>query len=449
MAKFDFDFFVVGAGSGGVRAARIASSLGARVGIAEVAQLGGTCVNVGCVPKKLLVYASEFGQGFRDAQGFGWSPAAPDHDFAALIQAKDQEIGRLNQVYERLLSESGVHLLRGHATLRDPHTLQVGAETFTAEYILLAPGGRPFIPPMPGQELAITSNDVFAMRQLPRRIIVVGGGYIAVEFAGIFRGLGAEVSLVHRAPTVLRGFDQDVCDALGEALVSSGVRAVPDAEPAALTRQGQDVVMHLQDGATLAADAVLMATGRVPNVERLGLEHAGVKTRERGAIHVDAYSQTSVPHIYAVGDVTDRLALTPVAIAEGQAVAETLFGPAPCKPEHLGVPTAVFSQPQVGTVGWSEQEARRDYEEVRIFRSRFRPMKHTLSGSEQRTMMKLVVDAKTDRVLGCHMVGPDAAEIIQGFAVALRCGATKRDFDRTIGIHPTAAEEFVTMRTPV
>lgn len=449
MSKYSYDFFVVGAGSGGVRAARVAASHGARVGVAEVAQLGGTCVNVGCVPKKLLVYASEFAHAFADARGFGWDVADGVHDFARLVEAKNREIQRLNDVYGRLLDAAGVTLLRGYASFVDPHTLQVGETVVTAENILLAPGSRPFVPSFPGHQWVITSNEVFFLPALPRRILIVGAGYIAVEFACVFKGLGADVQLVHRGDRVLRGFDHDVRDALSGEMAKAGIALHYGVELVSVERHRDVQRVALSDGRVLTVDVVVMATGRVPNVDGLGLDKAGVVTTERGAIHVDAYSKTSVAHIYAVGDVTDRVQLTPVAIAEGHAVADTLFGSNPRPSDHIGVPSAVFSQPQVAVVGLSEERARAEYPDVKIFRSQFKPMKHTLSGRDQRTLMKLVVDGQTDRVLGCHMVGPDAAEIIQGFAVALRCGATKAQFDATVGIHPTAAEEFVTMRTPV
>jgi glutathione reductase (NADPH) len=417
--------------------------------VAEDNRLGGTCVNVGCVPKKLLVYAASYAHAFEDARGFGWGEAAPPHDWRALIEAKDKEITRLNAVYGRMLASSGVEVLQARARVTGPNEVQVGDRSVRAKYILVATGGRPSLPKLPGIELCITSNEAFYLPELPPRVAIVGGGYIAVEFAGIFNALGAQTHLVHRGDLVLRGFDIDVRATLSDELRKSGITLHYNCMPAAIERRGGGLALLLRDGAELEVDQVLMATGRVPNSGDLGLEAAGVALNERAAIVVDAHSRTSVPSIYAVGDVTDRLALTPVAIAEGQAVANTLFGARPSRVDHENVPSAVFSQPSVATVGLTEEAARERHEHIDIYRAAFRPMRHTLSHRDTKTLIKLVVDRATDRVLGCHMVGEDAGEIIQGLAVALQCGATKAQFDATLGIHPTAAEEFVTLRTPV
>ncbi|MDD9965856.1 MAG: glutathione-disulfide reductase [Myxococcales bacterium] len=449
MGDFDYDLFVIGAGSGGVRASRVAASHGARVAVAEEGRLGGTCVNVGCVPKKLLVYASSYAQAFEDSAGFGWREGSREHRWPQLIAAKDREITRLNAVYRRMLDASGVEVVEARARVVGPNTVSVGGREISARYILLATGGRPFVPAIPGVELAITSNEAFYLDELPRRMAIVGGGYIAVEFAGIFNGLGVETQLVYRGDLVLRGFDLDIRATLSDELRKAGIIVHYNSAPAALEQREAGIGLLLRDGGELEADRIMMATGRVPNSADLGLEQVGVKLNERGAVVVDAYSQSSVASIYAVGDVTDRIALTPVAIAEGKAVADTLFGGAESAPDHDNVPSAVFSQPNVATVGLTESEARARFAHVDVYRASFRPMRHTLSGRDTRSLMKLVVDRETERVLGCHMVGEDAGEIIQGLAVALKCGATKSQFDATIGIHPTAAEEFVTMRTPV
>jgi glutathione reductase (NADPH) len=449
MPDHDFDLFTIGAGSGGVRASRLVAGLGARVAVAESRRLGGTCVNAGCVPKKLLVYASQFSAAFEDARGFGWTVGTRDFDWGRLIANKDREIGRLNEVYRNLLEDGGVTIIEGRARLIDRHTVDVGGTRYTADTILIASGGRPNVIDIPGAEYGISSDDVFHLSVLPKRIVIVGGGYIAVEFAGIFNELGSEVHLLYRGPLFLRDFDDDVRKTLAEEMTKRGVQLQFDVRPTHMTRQGNDVVVSLPDGNTISADVVLCGTGRLPNTSDLGLEDVGVALTDRGAVIVDEFSESSVPGIYAVGDCTDRRALTPVALAEAMAFVETVFKSNPTSLGYSNVPSAVFSQPAVGTVGLTEGEARSRGFDVRIFRSTFRPMMHTLSGREERTMMKLVVDRTSDRVLGVHMVGPDAGEIIQGMAVALTCGATKAQFDATIGIHPTAAEEFVTMRTAV
>jgi glutathione reductase (NADPH) len=439
---------VIGAGSGGVRAARTAAGLGVRVAIAEARHVGGTCVNVGCVPKKLLVYASEFAATFEDAVGFGWEFGSPTFDWAQLIAAKNREIDRLNTVYRKLLADSGVELFESRARLRDRHTLEVGGTTVTSERILIASGGTPFVPDLPGAELAITSDDAFFLDQMPKTVVIVGGGYIAVEFASILNGLGSDVTLLYRGPLFLRGFDVDIRTTLAREMAARGVELRFDSpvERIQPTATGRAVSTGT---ATIEAELAFCAIGRVPNTADLGLEAVGVDLTPRGAVVVDRYSESSVPGIYAVGDCTDRRALTPVAIAEATAFVRTVFMGRPTAVDYGMVPSAVFSQPSVGTVGMTDTEARASGHDVTIFRATFRPMKHTLSGRDEQTMMKLVVDRASDRVLGVHMVGPDAGEIIQGMAVALTCGATKAQFDATIGIHPTAAEEFVTMRQPI
>jgi glutathione reductase (NADPH) len=446
MATYDFDMFTIGAGSGGVASSRRAGSYGARVAICEDSRVGGTCVIRGCVPKKLLVYGAQFADAFADAAGYGWEVAPPVHDWAALIAAKDREIGRLEGIYRKMLRDANVALVEGRARLVDAHTVEIAGKRYTAANILIATGAHPVMPAIPGIEHAITSNEALDLPALPRRIIIVGGGYIAVEFAGIFNGLGAEVMLVIRGEELLRGFDDDIRVTLAQELRNRGIAIRARTDVTRIEKRGHGVDLSLSIGDTLSADLVMYATGRHPNTRGLGLEAVGVRLGKANAVAVDEWSRSAVPHVYAIGDVTDRLNLTPVAIAEGRALAETLFNNNPMIVDHANVATAVFSQPPVGTVGLTERMAREKYGAVDIYRSRFRPMKHTLSGREEGTMMKLVVDRRSDRVLGCHMVGADAPEIIQGLAIAVKCGATKRQFDQTIGIHPTAAEEFVTMR---
>jgi len=449
MPDFDYDLFTIGAGSGGVRASRFAANFGARVAVAEDKYLGGTCVNVGCIPKKLLSYAAHYHEDFADAAGFGWHLETPKFDWATLIANKDREISRLNGIYERLLTGAGVTIMNGRATIVDPHTVQVGGKNVTAKHILVAVGGWPVVPEIPGAQHAITSNEAFHMPTLPRRVAVGGGGYIAVEFASIFKGLGAQTSLLYRGERLIREFDADLGTTLAAEMSKKGVAIRFKTSIAAIEKAANgELMLTLSDGSKLTCDLVLNATGRAPNTRGLGLEQAGVALNEKGAIVVDKNYQTAVPSIHAIGDAINRLQLTPVALAEGMVVADRLFNTATRSMSYDFVPTAIFSHPNVGTVGLSEAQARQQHE-VKIFRSTFKALKHTLSGNEERTMMKLVVDAKTDCVLGAHMVGPDAGEIIQGFAVALKCGATKAQFDATIGIHPTMAEEFVTMREPV
>lgn len=449
MAKYDYDLFTIGAGSGGVATSRRAGSYGARVAICESDRVGGTCVLRGCVPKKLLVYASHLRDDIEDAAGYGWTIGEASLDWARLIAAKDAELDRLNRIYLRMLASSGVEVVPGRGTIIDPHTVEVRGHRYTTERILIATGGWPHVPKIPGAELGITSNEALALTKVPERVLIVGGGYIAVEFAGIFAGAGAKVTLLVRGYGVLREFDDDVHAALAEELVRRGIEIKTHTELESVERSGEDgVVAFCKGGVEHEADVLLWATGRWPNTRGIGLEEVGVAIDDRGAIEVDEWSRTCVHGIFAIGDATARPALTPVAIADGRALAETLFNDNPTKIDHEGVPTAVFSQPQVATVGLSEKVARSRYPHVDVYRSNFRPMKNVLPGREGRTMMKLVVDRDSDRVLGVHMVGDDAAEIIQGFAVALKCGATKKQFDATVGIHPSSAEEFVTMAKP-
>ncbi|QQK02437.1 MULTISPECIES: glutathione-disulfide reductase [Burkholderia] len=447
---FDYDLFVIGAGSGGVRLARMSASYGARVGIAEEEQIGGTCVLRGCIPKKLLVYASHYPHELEDAKGFGWTFGAGTLDWPALIAAKDREINRLSDIYINLLRQSGVDMHAGRATLVDGHTVAVGDRTIRARHIAIATGSRPSLPPRPGIEHVITSREALSLAKLPARIAVVGGGYIAVEFAGIFNGFGSHVDLFYRGEKILRGFDDDVRQFLTDEMTKQGVAIHARAVVESIARADDGTLsVHVGDARHGPYDAVLYATGRVPNVDGLGLERAGVLLDARGAIAVDAYSATSVASIHAIGDVTSRPQLTPVATRDGALLARTLFGGSRVAADHDDVPSAVFSQPEVATVGLTEADARRVHGELDIYRTSFKALRHTLSGRDERTLMKLVVARDSQRVIGAHMVGRDAGEIIQGIAIAIRAGATKAQFDDTIGIHPTAAEEFVTMRQKV
>ncbi|MBB1609282.1 MULTISPECIES: glutathione-disulfide reductase [unclassified Pseudomonas] len=448
---FDFDLFVIGAGSGGVRAARFAAGFGARVAVAESRYLGGTCVNVGCVPKKLLVYGAHFHEDFEQAAGFGWSLGEARFDWPTLIANKNREIHRLNGIYRNLLVNSGVSLLEGHARLVDAHTVEVDGQRFRAANILIATGGWPQVPDIPGKEHIITSQEAFFLPQLPRRVLVVGGGYIAVEFASIFHGLGAQTSLLYRRELFLRGFDRSVREHLRDELTKKGLDLQFNADIARIDKQADgSLLATLKDGRLLEADCVFYAIGRRPMLDGLGLENVDVALNDKGFVKVDEAYRTSEPSIRAIGDVIGRVQLTPVALAEGMAVARHLFRPEEYRPvDYKLIPTAVFSLPNIGTVGLTEDEARAAGHRVKLFESRFRALKLTLTESQEKTLMKLIVDADSDQVLGCHMVGPEAGEILQGIAVALKAGATKRVFDETIGIHPTAAEEFVTMRSPV
>ena len=446
--NFDYDLFVIGAGSGGVRAARMSATHGAKVAMAEEYRVGGTCVIRGCVPKKLFVYASHYAEDFHEAEGFGWTVGETSFDWPTLVANKDAEIDRLNKIYIKNAEAAGVEIIQARAELLDRNTIAIDGRELTAKYILLAPGATPFIPDIPGAEYAISSNEAFHLEALPEQIIIVGGGYIAVEFAGIFNGLGVDVTLVYRGEEIMRGFDADIRTHLREEMVKKGITVLLNTDVIAITQQAGDYEVALSDGTTRSAGQVMYATGRVPNVSGLGLDRVGVETHPNGAIKVDAYSQTSVDNIYAVGDVTDRAQLTPIAIREGAAFAETVFNNAPQQVDHSIIPTAVFSQPPIGTVGLTEEAAREQYE-VDVYRSVFRPMKHTLSGSEEKTLMKLLVDKASDKVLGLHIVGPDSGEMIQAFGIAVTMGATKADFDATVAVHPTAAEELVTMKKPV
>ncbi|MCR9213486.1 MAG: glutathione-disulfide reductase [Proteobacteria bacterium] len=444
--EYDYDLFVIGAGSGGVRASRISSSLGAKVAIAEEFRVGGTCVIRGCVPKKLLVYASHFSEDFEDAEAYGWTVPKATHSWQTLITNKDTEIDRLNGIYHTILSNNNVELYEARATLIDNHTVQVGDKTVTAKYILIATGGTPVMPDVPGIEHAISSNEAFHLEELPKRVIVVGGGYIAVEFAGIFHGLGSEVIQLYRGEQILRGFDADVQNVLAEEIRKKGIDVRTHSNPASIEKTNSGLKVTLEDGSVLETDAIMYATGRKANTDGLNLEQVGVELKPNGAVVVTPDSQTTIENIYAVGDVTDRVALTPVAIHEGMAFAETVFGNRPRAIDHSNIPSAVFSQPQVGTVGLTEAEAREKFGEVDIYKSQFRPMKHTLTGRPEQAFVKLIVDAKSDVVVGAHIIGSDAAEIIQAVGIALKCGATKAQFDSTVGVHPSLAEEIVTMR---
>lgn len=448
--SYDFDLFVIGAGSAGVRAARFSAGFGARVAVAESRYLGGTCVNVGCVPKKLMVYGAHYSEDFEQAKGYGWRSGEAHFDWPTLIANKNREISRLNGVYRKLLDSSGVTLMEGHARLRGPHEVEINGQVHTAEHIMIATGGWPQVPDIPGREHAITSNEVFFLEQMPKRVVVVGGGYIAVEFASIFNGLGADVSLMYRGELFLRGFDESVRTHLHEELAKREMDIRFKTEINSIEKLADGTLqLSLNDGTSFNTDCVFYATGRRPMLDNLGMDTVNVELDEKGFIKVNGDYQTTEPSIIAVGDIIGRVQLTPVALAEGMAVARRLFKPEQYRPvDYRHIPTAVFSLPNIGTVGLTEAEAMKDGYEVQVFESKFRPMKLSLTDNQERTLMKLVVDVKTDRVLGCHMVGPDAGEIIQSLAIALKAGATKQIFDDTIGVHPTAAEEFVTMRTP-
>jgi glutathione reductase (NADPH) len=447
-AEFDYDLIVIGAGSGGVRAGRIAAGFGARVAVIEENRPGGTCVIRGCVPKKLLVYGASIGGDLEDAAGFGWSVDKAVHDWPALITAKDRELDRLESIYRNLLASAGAELVAGRGKIEGPHQVSVNGREISGETILVATGGTPNIPDIPGlRQYAITSTQALDLDNLPDRIIVYGAGYIALEFAGIFNGFGSEVHLVYRGDLPLRGFDDDIRQHMAEALANRGIHIHHGETVTAVRQDKKRLAVELSDSQVILSDQILAATGRVPNTQGLGLETAGVKMTDREAICVDNNSRTNINSIFAVGDVTDRINLTPVAIAEGHAFADTLFGQKPRQANHKNVASAVFSQPPVASVGQTEDEARREHGELDVYESRFKPMKNTLSGRNERTYMKLIVASSSQKIVGIHMVGSDSAEIMQGLAIAVNMGATKEDFDAVIGIHPTAAEEFVTMRT--
>lgn len=448
MSDLDFDLFVIGAGSGGVRAARMASSFGARVAIAEDRYMGGTCVNVGCVPKKLYVYAAEFGKGFTDAREFGWNTQVNGFDWATLRDNKKTEIARLNAIYRNMLNGAGATVFEGRASIVDGNTVAVGEKHYRCGKILIATGGWPSVPEFPGSEHALTSNEIFDLETFPKRIAIVGGGYIAVEFAGIFNGLGAKVTQLYRGPLFLRGFDPDIRAHAAQEIRKTGVDLRFEVNVESIETASKSYRLKLTDGSTLEADAVLYATGRTPHLDGLGLENVNVTLTSRGYIEVDKVYCTSEPSVYAVGDVIGGMELTPVALAEGMAFARREFGSRQAPVDYEFIPTAVFSQPNIGTVGFTEEEASAEFGDITMYKTTFRPMKHTISGRDEKTFMKLIVADASDRVVGVHMMGPDAGEIMQGIAIAMKAGATKADFDNTIGIHPTAAEEFVTMREP-
>ncbi|CAI8179468.1 MAG: Glutathione amide reductase [Alphaproteobacteria bacterium] len=446
--SFDYDLFVIGAGSGGVRAGRMSASHGAKVAMAEEYRVGGTCVIRGCVPKKLFVYASHFAEEFEDAAGFGWTVADATFDWATLVKNKDAEIDRLNGIYIKNLEASGVEILQGRAIVKDANTVTLDGRDITAKYILVAVGGTPFMPQIDGIEHAISSNEAFHIEVLPKDIIVVGGGYIAVEFAGIFNGLGVDTTLVYRGPQILRGFDNEVREHLATEMAAKGVSIKTERDIASIAKTESGYSVTYQDGSTQDTGLVMYATGRVPMTDGLGLENAGVELGAKGEVKVDAYSKTNIDNIYAVGDVTARAELTPVAIREGAAFAETVFNDNPMTVDHSIIPTAVFSQPSIGTVGLSEEAAREAGHDIDVYAASFRPMKNTLSGNSEKTLMKLIVDKADDKILGLHIVGPDSGEMIQAFGVAITMGATKAQFDATIAVHPTAAEELVTFKQP-
>lgn len=451
MPEFDYDLFVIGGGSGGVRAARLVAGMGKRVGIAEEYRFGGTCVVRGCVPKKLMVYASQFSEHFEDAAGFGWTVGETAFDWASLIAAKDNEIARLEGLYRKGLENNGAEIFGTRAVLEAPNSVRLvdSDRTVTAERILIATGGAPNpMDAMPGHELCISSNEVFQLGRQPKSVVIKGGGYIAVEFAGIFAGLGTETTLVYRGDHILRGFDHDLSASLTEEMRAKGVNVIVCANVTNVERDGSRLCAVLDNGERLLTDEVMLATGRLPNTNDLGLESAGVRTNRKGAIIVDEYSRTNVRNILAVGDVTDRVALTPVAIHEAMCLVDTEFRGKPVSPDHDLIPTAVFSQPEIGTVGMPEHEAADRFEKLNVYLARFRPMKHTLSGREEKMVMKIIAEAETGRVVGVHMLGPDAGEMAQTLGIALKMGATKADFDRTMAVHPTAAEELVTMYEP-
>lgn len=448
---YDYDFFVIGAGSGGVRASRMAATYGAKVGLCEDYRVGGTCVIRGCVPKKLFVYASEYSSHFKDAAGFGWSEAEHKFDWPTLIAAKDKEIDRLNGLYINNLDNHNVEIIQARGRLQDAHTVELtsaeGTRAITAGKILIATGGWPQMPDIPGIEHAITSNEAFHLETLPKKLAVVGGGYIAVEFAGIFNGMGVETHLLYRGIQILRGFDQDIADKLNEEMGKKDIDVRVGTNVTEITKTDAGLTLTLTDGSSLEVDAVMFATGRAPNSKNMGLEDLSIKMEANGAIIIDKYYKTSVDNIFAVGDVTGKIQLTPVAIKEGAALAATQFNDTPTFVDYENIPTAVFSQPSIGTVGLSEAGAREKFgDDIHIFQSEYKSMKFTLSGRPERSLMKMIVQKSTDKVIGVHIIGPDSAEIIQGIAIAMKCGATKAQFDATVAVHPSSAEEFVLMK---
>ena len=449
MSDYDYDFFVIGAGSGGVRCARMSASYGARVGVAEERYLGGTCVNVGCIPKKLFAYGSHYAAAFEDAAAYGWDVGSSSLNWERLINNKNTEINRLNAIYQKILNDNNVCIYESRAVLQDNHTLNVGEKKVTADKILIATGSWPLIPDFVGREYAITSNEAFFLEKLPERVVIVGGGYIAVEFTGIFHGYGSQVTQLYRSDLFLRGFDHDLRTHLAEEMMKQGIDLRFNSNVASIEKTVDSLRIDLQDGSQINADAVMYATGRVPNTRNMGLEDVGVKLGDDGSINVNNNFQTSIPNIYALGDAIDRFQLTPVAIAEAMVLSSNLFNGTSLSLDYSNIPTAVFSHPTIGTVGLTEDQAHNRFEDVEIYCSRFKPLLHTLTKRDEKTLMKLIVDKASDRVVGCHMVGPEAGEIIQGIGIAIKAGVTKAQFDSTIAIHPTAAEEFVTMRQPV
>ncbi|MFW5427231.1 MAG: glutathione-disulfide reductase [Methylophagaceae bacterium] len=448
--QYDYDLFIIGAGSGGVRASRMSASYGARVAICEDLYLGGTCVNVGCVPKKLYVYASEYSSHFNESKGFGWQSGKASFDWATLRDNKSEEVDRLNGIYGGILDRANVDLKKGRGRIVDSHTVEVAGKHYTTERILLAVGGHPFIPDFPGNEYVVSSNEIFDLEVFPKRIVVVGGGYIAVEFAGIFNGLGSQVTQLHRGDLILDGFDQEVRHFSMAEMVKKGIDLRLRTHVDSIEKKNDgSFKVNLKEGGSLTVDAVLYATGRKPKLNDLGLENVNVALTDSGHVAVNDNFQTSEPSIYALGDMTPGMALTPVALEEGLTLAKSLYNNEPCKVDYSNIATTVFCQPNIGTVGMTEEQARAEYTNVVKYRSEFRAMKHTISGSNERTLMKLLVNGDTNKVIGVHMVGADVGEIMQGIAIAIKAGATKADFDATVGIHPTAAEEFVTMRDPV
>ncbi len=447
MSNYDYDLITIGAGSGGVRASRLAGGYGAKVAVCEEDRVGGTCVLRGCIPKKLLIYGAHYADYMEDAVNYGWTIEGASHDWTKLIANKNSELDRLNGIYLRILRDNNVDLKEGRGVLVDDHTVEIAGERLTAENILIAVGGRPTMPDIPGIEQVITSNEALELPKLPKRVVIVGGGYIAIEFAGIFSSFGVEVTEIIRADNILRGFDIDMRTSLFEEMEKRGIKILAETVVESIEKQGDTFSLRLGNDEILETDCVMYATGRRANSEGLGIEAAGVELNDNGSIIVDELNRTSQSHIYAVGDVTDRIQLTPVAIQEGHALADMLFNQDTRTTDYTNVPSAVFSTPPIATVGLTEEQARAEFGEVDIYDSNFKPLVHTLTGRDERSVMKLIVEPKSDKVIGCHMMGIDAPEIIQGVAIAMKCGATKAQFDATTGIHPSSAEEFVAMRS--